>query len=127
MERYGLKLDSRYKITKNGDVYSYVRDPAGVQLTRFITKDGIDMVSISGRGGQSIHILLAQTFVDNPHGYMDVKFTNDKRRDIRADNVMWVKSKRWLKKYGYQYHDYPVHQVSSHRDAASWNNVDGKW
>ena len=55
------------------------------------TQDGYPIVSIPGRRTMKlVHRLVAEAFIDNPRGCLEVDHINHNRQDNRVENLRWV-------------------------------------
>lgn len=88
-----------YIISSDGHVYSTKNVGNGKyhkEITQRVDKDGYMIVSIGGKGNRTtkfVHRLVAQAFLDNPCGLLEVDHKNDIRNDNRVENLQWVSKK----------------------------------
>lgn len=87
--------NTKYNITKNGSVISFQRSPQGKILTPSKNQDGfytIDIYYLPNKYKKlSIHRLVAEQFIPNPHQYKFVKHIDGDKRNNNVNNLEWVK------------------------------------
>lgn len=86
------KIDNfpNYEITRDGKVYN--KD--GKLLKQEETRKGYLRVSLNNetlkRKRESVHRLVAETFIPNPNNYSQVDHINENKKDNRVENLRWV-------------------------------------
>ena len=94
MEKYDIKNLEKYKITKDGRIWSE-------KSNRFLTSricNGYNMININNRT-LTIHRLVAETFIPNPNNKPYVNHINCNKIDNRVDNLEWVTQKENCEKH----------------------------
>lgn len=88
-------VDHETETARNG--VTFVVSKKGKVLTPVTRQHGYLGVMLYGRGGHarrgfrtfSVHRLVAEAFVENPHGYAEVNHLDECKTNNRADNLEW--------------------------------------
>lgn len=88
-------LDHATRVVRNG--VEFIVPHKGKMLTPTRWQHGYLGVMLYGKGGHkrrgfkmfSVHRLVAEAFVDNPHGYDEVNHLDECKTNNRADNLEW--------------------------------------
>ena len=81
--------DPRIKVSNKGNVVSYKRGgcyPLKVSHNNY----GYQMVSVGHASSQSVHRMVADTWIDNPNQYKEVNHINGNKDDNRVENLEWT-------------------------------------
>lgn len=82
--------DLKYKIYSDGKVYSYSSD---LYLTQRLSEDGYPTVTIGskscGRTSKKVHRLVAENFVSNDNGFLEVNHIDGNKQNNNFDNLEW--------------------------------------
>ena len=86
--------EGRYYISSLGNVkavYKWVKNNEKI-LSPMLNKDGYYQVNLSFKGKvrhHRIHRLVAEAFIENPHGYPMINHKDENKLNNRADNLEW--------------------------------------
>lgn len=86
-----IKNFEDYGITDNGKVISYKYSKPRIMKT-WLQKSGYENVKLSKDNKIYhflVHRLVAQAFIDNPNGLLEVNHKNKIRNDNRVENLEW--------------------------------------
>ena len=97
---------SNYEITKSGDIYSLTTN---IWVSPFEDKNGYKRIALVGddnnRVKESVHKLVALTYIDNPNNYPVINHIDEDKQNNHVDNLEWCTishnvrhSKPWLKR-----------------------------
>lgn len=95
MELKNIKGFPKYKVDREGNIYSYKRN-ATARLKYKVDKDGYLRVNLykNGKGhSKLVHRLVAETFIKNDDNKPQVDHINRDRKDNRVSNLRWVTCK----------------------------------
>jgi hypothetical protein len=84
--------DTNYYITKDGQVFNK-RSKGYRQVVLGIGKDGYNKVGLFSNGERTwyrVHRLVAECYLPNPNGYLQVNHINGIKTDNRLENLEWV-------------------------------------
>lgn len=90
--------NTKYYISKDGDIYSYSRVLQGRKMKTFIAKNGYEMVVLCIKGkqyGRLVHRLVMETFEGQSE--LDVNHKNGIKTDNRLCNLEYVTKKQNMK------------------------------
>jgi hypothetical protein len=89
----------QYQVSEEGQIRNW--STWKVLKRRVCKKDGALMVNLSnGVGMQKTVIvarIVAEVFVPNPEGYKFVKYKDDNKLNVHADNLYWSRTRQKLK------------------------------
>lgn len=115
MERWVEGFEGYYSVDTNGNIYSYHKkeireagydqngNPTVVfhpnKLPRKLGKSTAGYVRTFfetefGQRQESVHRVVAKTFIPNPHNYEQVNHKNGNKADNRVENLEWVSPKQ---------------------------------
>jgi hypothetical protein len=83
-------FEERYLVSDSGQVWSLYRHKA---LTPAIDRYGYEKVALCKDGkphSRTVHRLVAQAFIPNPHNHPTVNHKNEVKTDNRAVNLEWL-------------------------------------
>ena len=81
--------DPRIKVSNKGNVVSYKRG-APYPLKVSHNNCGYQMVGVGHGSTQSVHRMVADTWIDNPNQYKEVNHINGNKDDNRVENLEWT-------------------------------------
>lgn len=81
-------LDRIVKGVRNGKEVAWHRK--GKILNQTNNENEYNIVSISKKNNKRVHVLVAEAFIPNPHGYTVVHHKNHDKKDNRVENLMWM-------------------------------------
>lgn len=101
MKEIWLKYTDGYEVSNLGNVKSLVKEhPCNKCSKERILKPTIQrgykrvMIYINGKGKwESIHRMVAKTFIDNPNNYKCVSHKDENKLNNRVDNLEWCTHK----------------------------------
>lgn len=81
LDRVVIRSDGRRR-TYKGRILKLAKS-SNEYLTVRLSKNGVG-------GSECIHVLVAQAFIPNPHGYTVAHHKNHNRQDNRTENLVWM-------------------------------------
>jgi len=88
-----LGWEGIYKVSSYGRLVSYKDVPEGRLLSNTNNKGDYISVVLSAKGRPSkstrMHRLVAETFISNPHGLLEVNHIDGNRQNNRVENLEW--------------------------------------
>lgn len=84
-----------YGVTRCGEVWRIERSrfgrPVPHRIQPFMGKNGYWYVGggLSPLGTKTVHRIVAETWVENPHGHAEVAHNDSNRANCHADNLRW--------------------------------------
>lgn len=89
----------QYQVSEEGQIRNW--STWKVLKRRVCKKDGALLVNLSnGTGRQKTVVvarIVAEVFVDNPEGYKFVKYKDDNKLNVKAENLYWARAKQKIK------------------------------
>lgn len=79
-----------YSVDTSGRVFN---NNTGKELTTSLDKDGYEVVTLYNHGRKKtkkVHRLVAEAFIENPRGALEVNHKNMIRNDNKVENLEWV-------------------------------------
>lgn len=81
-------LDRIVKGVRNGKEVAWHRK--GEILNQTKNENEYNIVSISKNNNKRVHVLVAEAFIPNPHGYTVVHHKNHNTQDNKVENLVWM-------------------------------------